>query len=62
MKVKRGSGFMWLDADFLVRTALADLDRGRVFSIPGAQYKAIVGVTRLVPTRVLQRFQSMGRR
>jgi len=62
MNVKRGSGFMWLDADGLVRTALADFDKGRVFSIPGAQYKAIVGVSRLVPSRVLQRFQSMGRR
>jgi uncharacterized protein len=62
MDVRRGSGFMWLDADDLVRTALADFDKGRVFSIPGAQYKTIVGVTRLVPNRVLQRFQSMGRR
>ena len=62
MDVKRGTGFMWLDADFLVRQALADFDKGRVFSIPGAQYKAIVGVTRLVPNRVLQRFQSIGRR
>ena len=61
MNVKRGSGFMWLDADFLVRTALADFDKGRVFSIPGAQYKAIAGLSRLVPTRVLQRFQSIGR-
>jgi short-subunit dehydrogenase len=62
MDVRRGSGFMWLDADFLVRTALDDFDKGRVFSIPGAQYKTIVGVTRLVPTRVLQRLQSIGRR
>jgi short-subunit dehydrogenase len=62
MDVRRGSGFMWLDADDLVRTALADFDKGRVFSIPGAQYKTIVGVTRLVPNRVLQRFQAIGRR
>jgi hypothetical protein len=62
MDVRRGSGLMWLDADFLVRTALADFDKGRVFSIPGAQYKTIVGVTRLVPSRVLQRLQSIGRR
>ena len=62
MRVRRGSGFMWLDADFLVRTALADFDKGRVFSIPGVQYKTIVGVTRLVPNRVLQRLQSIGRR
>ncbi len=62
INVKRGSGYMWLDADFLVRKALEDFDKGKVFSIPGAQYKTIVGVSRLVPNRVLQRFQSMGRR
>jgi short-subunit dehydrogenase len=62
MDVKRGSGFMWLDADVLVRAALADFEKGRVYSIPGAHYKAIVGLTRLVPTRILQRFQSIGRR
>ncbi|MEO5662370.1 MAG: SDR family NAD(P)-dependent oxidoreductase, partial [Nocardioides sp.] len=29
MQVKRGDNFMWLDAEFLVRTALADFDKGR---------------------------------
>jgi hypothetical protein len=43
---------LWLDADDVVRTALADLDRGRSRSIPGAQYKAIVAATRLVPRSV----------
>jgi uncharacterized protein len=62
MNVTRGSGYMWLDADFLVKTALDDFDKGRVFSIPGVQYKAIAGISRLVPNRVLQRLQSIGRR
>ena len=62
MNVRRGSGPMWLDADFLVRTALADYDRGQVLSIPGAQYKAIVAFTRLVPSRDLQRLQAIGGR
>jgi short-subunit dehydrogenase len=62
MGVARGSGFMWLDADFLVREALADYDRGRVFSVPGRHYRAIRAVTQVVPTRALLRFQSMGRR
>jgi len=62
MGVRRGSGFMWLEPDFLVREALADYDRGRVFSVPGLQYRAIRTVTQVVPTRVLLRFQSMGRR
>ncbi len=43
---------LWLEADDVVRTALADLDRGRSRSIPGAQYKVIVAATRLVPPSV----------
>ncbi len=62
MEVTRGSGFMWLDADFLVAKALEDFDKGRVYSIPGAQYKTIVGLSRLIPHRVLQAAQSIGRR
>jgi short-subunit dehydrogenase len=64
MDVDRGSApdFMWLDADKLVATALADYDKGRVYSVPGMQYKAIAALSRAVPSRVLQRFQSMGRR
>ena len=62
MNVTRGSGFLWLDPDFLVSRALADFDKGRVYSVPGAQYKAIVGLSRLIPNRVLQAYQSIGRR
>jgi short-subunit dehydrogenase len=62
MNVRRGSGLMWLDVDELVATALADHDRGRVYSVPSPQYKVIVGLARLVPSRVLQRFQAIGRR
>jgi hypothetical protein len=53
---------MWLEADDLVATALADFDRGRVYSIPSARYKVITTAARLVPNRVLQRFQSLGRK
>ena len=62
MDVKRGTGFLWLEPDFLVDRALADFDRGRVMSIPGAQYRIIVGATRLIPSRALQTYQSIGRR
>lgn len=62
MQVKRGDSFMWLDVEFLVKTALADFDKGRKYSIPGAQYKTVVALTRAVPSGVLQRFQSMGRK
>jgi short-subunit dehydrogenase len=62
MGVRPGTGFLWLDTEFLVRTALEDYDRGRTFSVPGAQYQAIRALTAVVPGRVLQRFQTMGRR
>ena len=58
---REGEGRMWMDASDVVRTALADHAKGKALSIPGGQYKAIVGVSRLVPTSLLQRFQSMGR-
>ncbi|MEX0429358.1 SDR family NAD(P)-dependent oxidoreductase [Nocardioides sp. DS6] len=54
--------FLWLDVDRLVAEALADYDKGKVFSIPSPQYKAIAALSRAVPTRVLQRFQSLGRK
>ncbi len=64
MGVSRGSApeFLWLDADFLVSRALADFDKGKVLSVPGAPYKAITGAARAVPRGVLQRFQKLGRR
>jgi len=64
MDVGRGSApdFMWLDPDELVATALRDFDKGKVFSIPSAQYKAVTAAARMIPTSVLQRFQSMGRK
>jgi short-subunit dehydrogenase len=64
MDVGRGSApeFMWLEADRLVSDALRDFERGKVLSIPSAQYKAITVAARVIPNGVLQRFQSLGRR
>jgi short-subunit dehydrogenase len=62
MQVRRGTGFMWLDPEFVVRRALADFGRGRVLSVPGLQYKVIVAGARLIPSRALQAYQSIGRR
>ncbi|MDQ4054908.1 MAG: SDR family oxidoreductase [Actinomycetota bacterium] len=62
MQVTRGTGPLWLDADRLVATALSDFDKGKVFSIPSPQYKAIVRLSKLIPNRALQGYQSIGRR
>ena len=56
------SSFLWLEAEDVVDQALRDLDRGRIYSIPGRQYKTIAAHTRYVPNRVLQLAQGMGRR
>ena len=39
-----------------------DFEKGRAYSIPGAQYKAIIALTRAIPNRVLRLTQSIGRR
>jgi uncharacterized protein len=62
MDVRRGSGLMWLSPEVVVRRALADFDRGRVISIPGPHYRFVVAATRLIPSRALQAYQSIGRR
>lgn len=60
--VRRGEGYWWLEPQFVVRRALADFDAGRTWSVPGAQYRAIVALSRVVPRRMLQAAQSVGRR
>ena len=64
MDVGRDSApdFLWLDADELVAQALKDHAKGRLWSIPSPQYKVIATAARVLPTSVLQRFQSMGRK
>ncbi|MFD1948225.1 SDR family NAD(P)-dependent oxidoreductase [Nocardioides aestuarii] len=59
---RRGSGRMWLEPEFLVTEALSDWDRRRTFSIPGRQYKALTMVGKVVPARLMLRFQNVGRR
>lgn len=54
-------GFMWLDADRLVRDCLADVDKGRAISVPGRQYKVIAQVLRHAP-RSIVRNPSVGSR
>ncbi|MGW1889427.1 SDR family NAD(P)-dependent oxidoreductase [Streptomyces sp. NPDC002004] len=45
--------WMWLDADKVVATALADLARGRSLSVPDPRYKALMGVVKLTPRGLL---------
>ena len=64
MHVSRGSApaWMWLDAERVVREALADLDAGRSMSVPGKRYKVLTAIARATPVSVQTRFQSLGRR
>lgn len=64
MGVGRGSapGFLWLDPEQVVREALVDVAEGRALSIPSRRYRAISALARVVPTRALQRAQSLGRK
>lgn len=62
MQVTRGEGFMWLEPEFLVRKSLEDFAKGRAYSIPGAQYKTIIALTKAIPNRALRLTQNMGRR
>lgn len=50
--------FMWLEADRVVADALRDFRRGQTVTIPGVQYKAIVGIGKLVPRRLVDRLSS----
>jgi short-subunit dehydrogenase len=47
--------FMWLDADAVVDTALADLRRGRTLSIPDPRYKVLSSAMRLLPDGLIGR-------
>lgn len=49
---------LWLDADKVVDAGLRDLRRGLQVSVPGAQYKAIVGLGKLIPRNLAGRLSS----
>lgn len=46
-------GFLWLEAETLVRLALRDVARGRAVSIPTLRYKLIVLLSGVLPKRIV---------
>jgi short-subunit dehydrogenase len=55
-------GFMWLSAEDVAAAALRDHRAGKVLSVPGVQYKAIVAASRLVPPAVNRKVTEVFRR
>lgn len=53
--ISKGSipSYMWLEADRLVGDCLRDVEKGRTWSVPGRQYKAIIPLLRVAPRRLL---------
>ncbi|PZS38960.1 MAG: short-chain dehydrogenase [Pseudonocardiales bacterium] len=45
----------YVDADDVVRDCLADLRRGRIISVPGLQYRALVGLVDVLPRSLVRR-------
>jgi uncharacterized protein len=41
--------FLWLEVDDVVAKSLADVAAGKVISVPGVQYKAVVTAGRMIP-------------
>jgi short-subunit dehydrogenase len=50
----KSPSFMWLEVDDVVSQSLADIARGKVISIPGVQYKAIIAAERLMPRTLMR--------
>jgi hypothetical protein len=46
--------FMWLEVDDVVASSLADIAAGKVISIPGMQYKAVVTARRMMPRGLMR--------
>ena len=57
-----GPDFMWLDPKDLVADCLRDVGRGKVVSVPGLQYKAIVGLLDITPRPLMRRAAQIARR
>lgn len=52
--MSKSPSFMWLEVDDVVNQSLADIARGKVISIPGVQYKAIIAAERMIPRTLMR--------
>jgi hypothetical protein len=50
--------FLWLDADRVVADCMSDLRRDRLRSVPGTQYKFLVGLAKFLPSGLMRRVES----
>jgi short-subunit dehydrogenase len=48
--------FLWLSADFVTEVAWRDLHRGKAISVPGWQYKLLMGLIRSLPRPLVRRY------
>ena len=55
MKMAGLPNFMWLDSDVLVAKAWKDAVSGKPVSIPGWQYKVLIGLISLLPRSIVRR-------
>jgi len=51
----RAPRFLWLSVERVVDECLRDLARGKTVSIPSRRYRVLVGIGRLLPTRLTAR-------
>lgn len=54
-------GIMWLEARDVVRAGLRDAARGKAVSVPSLRYKAIVALTRVLPSSLTSGVARRGR-
>ncbi len=54
-------GFLWLQAETVVRVGLRDAARGQAISIPAVRYKIAVALASVLPTSLVVRLAARGR-
>lgn len=61
IEIDRSNDTWWLDVDVVVQEAMDDLRRGKVISIPGRAYRALIAGSHLLPRDVLRRAERLRR-